>query len=648
LADGTVGQVIKTDGAGVLIFADDVAGTDEKVKYDAGDPTAGYVADKIIAGAGISVAEGVGGDENKLVITNDDKGSDVDLSGLVEKATLTTKGDIYVATGASTPVRFEVGADGEFLTADSTETTGLKWTNVSAGFKIVVSGGGTNKIYDAITGASAGDVVLVDAGVYAEENNIAVKSNVSVWCVSGVTINKTTAGALIDLDANDITNFSIEGFADMNSTNGIIKHNKAGNLNTTFGFSARDLTSTDASIINIYIANTAYTSQINFRIKFNNYTCSYATAESIDIYGNGSQDSVIKGILEYKEGSSTGHGGVVLYNNYRGIFDVDVRQFRTATLSATQYAVTCYIALAWTAPRYVKMQISGEWTGTNCANLQDRGTSTSKGIDAYDCLFFKGFVNVLLGSAGGSGMYAEMRLGSLQLATCKVDAQSIQTVTIKEATNSSVWCANASATVIIEGRVRANVTLSATFLRAMIYCTAGTIILQGGIERNDVNINNCRAFYITGGEVIIEGNRWLHAGGGGGSVGVEGSIITGGKLTLNNVQGTLTNTSGGEWSMIYLNGGTLQWMNTYISSNSNIANNHIVKVGGDADMIISGGFGKVVNASSYFLEIGDGFTLDLYIAGGLFTNSTINKVGTGDFSEKIVGGGTIVESIVLP
>lgn len=44
---------------------------DEKVKYDAGDPTAGYVADKIIAGTGISVAEGTGANENKLVVTSD-------------------------------------------------------------------------------------------------------------------------------------------------------------------------------------------------------------------------------------------------------------------------------------------------------------------------------------------------------------------------------------------------------------------------------------------------------------------------------------------------------------------------------------------------------------------------------------------------
>lgn len=46
------------------------AGADEKVKYDSGDPTAGYVADKFAAGTGITLAEGTGGDENKLKITS--------------------------------------------------------------------------------------------------------------------------------------------------------------------------------------------------------------------------------------------------------------------------------------------------------------------------------------------------------------------------------------------------------------------------------------------------------------------------------------------------------------------------------------------------------------------------------------------------
>ena len=53
--------------------------TDEKVKYDASDPTAGYVADKFVAGTGITLAEGTGADENKLLITNT-----LDLSNYME------------------------------------------------------------------------------------------------------------------------------------------------------------------------------------------------------------------------------------------------------------------------------------------------------------------------------------------------------------------------------------------------------------------------------------------------------------------------------------------------------------------------------------------------------------------------------------
>lgn len=58
-----------------------------------------------------------------------------------QKATLTTKGDIYAATGAGVPARLAVGTNGQVIVADSTTPTGLKYaTAAAAGFTLITSG----------------------------------------------------------------------------------------------------------------------------------------------------------------------------------------------------------------------------------------------------------------------------------------------------------------------------------------------------------------------------------------------------------------------------------------------------------------------------------------------------------------------------
>lgn len=52
---------------------------------------------------------------------------------MTTKATLTTKGDIYAATAASTPARVGVGTNGQVLTADSAEAAGVKWATPPGG-----------------------------------------------------------------------------------------------------------------------------------------------------------------------------------------------------------------------------------------------------------------------------------------------------------------------------------------------------------------------------------------------------------------------------------------------------------------------------------------------------------------------------------
>jgi hypothetical protein len=53
-----------------------------------------------------------------------------DLATAIDKALFDAKGDILVATAADTPGKLTVGIDGQYLQADSSTATGLKWAAV--------------------------------------------------------------------------------------------------------------------------------------------------------------------------------------------------------------------------------------------------------------------------------------------------------------------------------------------------------------------------------------------------------------------------------------------------------------------------------------------------------------------------------------
>lgn len=106
----------------------------------------------------------------------------------VQPSTLTTKGDTFVATAASTVTRLAAGTDGQVLTADSAQTKGLKWATPVTGTVTSVTAG---------TGLSGG--TITSTGTIAIDSTVATltgSQTLSFKTLTSPTINtpKTTIG----------------------------------------------------------------------------------------------------------------------------------------------------------------------------------------------------------------------------------------------------------------------------------------------------------------------------------------------------------------------------------------------------------------------------------------------------------------------
>jgi len=140
---GTVAKYLAVTSAGAVIEADGGGGggTDEKVKYNADDTTAGYLADKTVAGTGITLAEGSGGDADKLKITNSDTGS----------AAVGTHESTYDHTKLHDPATAGTGISitGQVVT----NTLPSKWNEASGVYTTTTSGARVELSNDSATKA---------------------------------------------------------------------------------------------------------------------------------------------------------------------------------------------------------------------------------------------------------------------------------------------------------------------------------------------------------------------------------------------------------------------------------------------------------------------------------------------------------------
>lgn len=111
--------------------------------------------------------------------------SKIGQSTAINPSTVTTKGDILVATGSGTVVRQGVGTDGQVLVADSAEADGVKWATPAAGGMTLLS---------TTTLATTSTVVSSISGSYKNLRLLIENGETSVSAYLTVKINSATSG----------------------------------------------------------------------------------------------------------------------------------------------------------------------------------------------------------------------------------------------------------------------------------------------------------------------------------------------------------------------------------------------------------------------------------------------------------------------
>jgi len=146
-----------------------------------------------------------------LAIAEGGTGQSTQTTAFNALSPLTTKGDI-IARDTTNNVRVLVGTDGQVLSADSLQTSGLKWVNSSTG-TVTSVGSGTGLTGGPITGSGS---LAIDTTVVPRLNAANTFSQADAGNL--LTINQTGAGGILDLQVGGSSKVSVNNSGQIVST----------------------------------------------------------------------------------------------------------------------------------------------------------------------------------------------------------------------------------------------------------------------------------------------------------------------------------------------------------------------------------------------------------------------------------------------
>jgi len=143
--------------------------------------------------------------DRRMLWSDEQSGPDAILESLID-----AKGDLIAGSAADTPARLAVGTNGQVLTADSAEATGVKWATGGGGGwpnagKAMINSVEYSTIAAAEAAASTGDIVKIGQGTFTETLTISKAitlvaldpTDTVITSAASATITITLAGVVL-------------------------------------------------------------------------------------------------------------------------------------------------------------------------------------------------------------------------------------------------------------------------------------------------------------------------------------------------------------------------------------------------------------------------------------------------------------------